>query len=91
MVDHINGNHKDNRLENLRLASPAENQWNRKMNSTSQTGVKGLSWDKTNSRWQCQINKNGKAHTFKTRDLLEAVAWLHRTRLELHGEFARNN
>jgi hypothetical protein len=45
-VDHINGNRRDNRRENLRLASKSQNQANRKLNKNSTTGYKGVSFDK---------------------------------------------
>jgi hypothetical protein len=48
MVDHINGNTLDNRRTNLRLVTPAQNQWNRRRNSTHKsTRYKGVCVTKT--------------------------------------------
>ena len=52
-VDHINGIRNDNHIENLRLATHQENQWNR-------TKAKGYTWNKRNNKWNAQIKVNGK-------------------------------
>jgi hypothetical protein len=43
-IDHIDGDRNNNRIENLRLAHPDQNQWNRKINdSYRSTDYKGCS------------------------------------------------
>ena len=42
VIDHVNGDVADNRLTNLRASGPRENAWNRKANSGTLTGMKGV-------------------------------------------------
>lgn len=92
-IDHINGDPTDNRLENLRLATVSQNNMNMRRRKDNKAGVKGLCWvsrkDRPNGRWCARVTANKETHKFYTTDLLEAVAWLHRTRAKLHGEFTR--
>lgn len=89
LVDHINGDTHDNRLENLRLASRSQNMMNSKRRTDNKTGLKGLHWIAAKGRWQGTIWKDKKVFTKSSTDLLEVAAWIHRTRSELHGEYAR--
>lgn len=41
-IDHIDGNPSDNRIENLKVSSLAENQKNRQMQSNNTSGVTGV-------------------------------------------------
>lgn len=59
-VDHKNGNRDDNRWENLRSVTEAENQKNRGMNSNNSSGFKGVSWNKNSRKWQVFIKVGGK-------------------------------
>jgi len=52
-VDHINGIRNDNSIENLRLVSNQENQWNR-------TKAKGYCWNKAAKKWRARIQVDGK-------------------------------
>ena len=51
-VDHINRNPLDNRIENLRVLTNQQNQFN--------TNAKGYYWNKQNNKWHAQIRINGK-------------------------------
>jgi hypothetical protein len=51
-IDHINRNRSDNHINNLRLVSQNENQWNR--------NGKGFAWHKASNKYQAQIQCNGK-------------------------------
>ena len=51
-IDHIDRNKEDNRIENLRLVTRQENQFNR--------NARGYSWCKQNKKWRALIYINGK-------------------------------
>ncbi len=57
VCDHINGDGLDNRKENLRPATRAQNSWNRgKSRVISCSRYKGLAWDKQDKRWEVWIS-----------------------------------
>ena len=60
IVDHISGNTLDNRRENLRICTPAENSRNYKKPKTNTSGYKGVSWDKKSLKWRAAIGFNNK-------------------------------
>lgn len=61
ILDHINGNRRDNRICNLRDASIGENNQNSFVsNSGSTSAFRGVSWFKTRSKWRATININHK-------------------------------
>lgn len=62
-VDHINGDPRDNRRQNLRLASSSENNRNRKKHSRNTSGFKGVSFKKSTGKWQARIRYNNATHS----------------------------
>ena len=60
-VDHINGNGLDNRKANLRLATPAQNNWNSKSGmGRGKSRYKGVKWHKHSKKWVVTIGVNGR-------------------------------
>lgn len=89
--DHINGVTTDNRRENLRICSHAENMRNRKPRKT-QSGYKGVKWHKGSRVWRAFIRYEGKSyHPGQSKDPAQAAKKYDRKARELHGEFARTN
>lgn len=60
VIDHINGNHYDNTIENLRLVTQAENSKNRSTRKDNTSGHVGLYWRNSKRKWQVYIGVNGK-------------------------------
>lgn len=59
-VDHINGDPLDNRRENLRVCTHAENLKNRKLNKNNKSGYKGVRWHVKDKKWRAEIQTLGK-------------------------------
>lgn len=59
VIDHINGVRSDNRLENLRNVSWAENNLNLGLRRKNQSGANGVRWSK--GAWQAEIRAGGKS------------------------------
>jgi hypothetical protein len=56
-IDHINGIRSDNRIENLREATNAENRQNQKVPKNSTSGHIGVNFDKRYGKWRARIKK----------------------------------
>jgi len=56
-LDHINGQRDDNRVENLRSATRAENAGNSKRRADNTSGFKGVYWNAQRSKWQAKIRR----------------------------------
>lgn len=65
VIDHINGNPLDNRIENLRESTPQDNAKNMFAPITNTSGVVGVHWSATRCRWVAQgyVTEDGKAKT----------------------------
>lgn len=59
-IDHIDGNPHNNKWDNLRQASHAENMRNRKRKFDSHTGIKGVVRDYRSDTWHVHMMINGK-------------------------------
>src|SRR5574343_1897382 len=91
VVDHINGNGLDNRKENLRICTIAQNI----MNSSKRKGVtyskfKGVTWDKMDKTWIAYIMFNRKRiHIGCFKSEIEAACAYNVAAIKYFGEFAR--
>lgn len=59
-IDHINGNSLDNRKNNLRICTNAQNTKNRKASKNNTSGYKRVHWDKHTNKWIAGITINRK-------------------------------
>ena len=75
VIDHINGDKCDNRIENLRHCTQSINSRNAAMPATNTSGDVGVCWDKHKRKWRAAAMVNQKTiflGNFATKD--EAVA-----------------
>lgn len=91
MVDHIDGDPANNRAENLRAATPAQNLQNAKRRVDNASGVKNVSWHKSRQKWQVQLRVGGRqTHIGLFDTLAEASAVAEQARQDTYGDFARH-
>lgn len=91
-VDHINNNPLDNRKENLRLCSPTQNGYNRKLNKNNTIGYKGVTWHKRDKRFQASIKVAGKKiHLGYFKNAEDAAEAYNKAAIKYFAEFAKLN
>lgn len=90
VVDHIDGNPLNNKIENLRAASLSQNQQNAKLAKTNTSGLKGVHFDKRDKVWIVQIWANGKRINHRHKDCITAEQDARELREKYHGAFARH-
>lgn len=61
-IDHKNGDPTDNRIDNLREATDAENKQNLVKYKNNSSGFMGVTFHKESGKWLARINKGGKAY-----------------------------
>jgi len=89
-TDHQDGNSLNNRRLNLRYASTAQNQRNRKLQINNTSGAKGVSWDPHRRKWRAMIAVDGRDRILgRFRTIEEAASTYAAASKKLHGEFGR--
>ena len=89
IIDHIDGNSKNNLISNLREATHAQNAWNSKLHTKNTSKYKNVIFRKERNKWTCRIRINGKdimRGAFDTAE--EANIFACKLRKEMQKEFA---
>lgn len=90
VVDHINRDKLDNRLENLRIITQKENSYNRNKNSNSKNTYKGIK--KSGNTFTATVNKDGQKYEINNiPDEKEAAKIYDAMAEELFGQYAGKN
>jgi hypothetical protein len=89
-IDHINGVKDDNRIANLREATATQNMRNIDAPKHNTSGIKGVCYDKRNSKWMAYIVVNGKFKNLgRYANLEDAGKAYENYSLSTFGEFTR--
>lgn len=89
-VDHINGTPDDNRWDNLREASNAENCRNTRRRQNNTSGTKGVTWDARRGKWNANICVNRRYIFLGYFEDIEAAAAAYAAASQkYHGAFGR--
>lgn len=91
-VDHANKDTLDNRRANLRVATRAQNMWNRGRTRANRSGFKGVHWDRREKKFRAGIRCNGAYRSLGYfYSAYDAARAYDKAARRLHGEFARLN
>ncbi len=89
-LDHKNGKPADNRLANLRLASPLQNAWNASRRRDNSSGYRGVTWANDRNQWRAFIQVNRQKINLGCFDTInQAVAVRRQAELRYFGEYVR--
>lgn len=91
-VDHINHDKLDNRRENLRLVTHAQNMWNQQKRADNKSGFRGVSWSSRKRKFVAQIKVNGQHYFLGHYDSPADASKAYETKSkELHGVYKFGN
>jgi hypothetical protein len=89
LIDHANCDKRDNRIENLREATLAQNACNQTPRADNKSGFKGVSFHSQRRKWRAYISSNGRQRSLGLFDTKEAAHVAYRAAAkECHSEFA---
>lgn len=89
-IDHMNGDPRDNRINNLRPASKAQNAQNQRRSAKNSSGHKGVSWSRHKQRWRAAIKVDDRSiHLGYFRELAAAAEAYRSAAARYFGDFAR--
>jgi hypothetical protein len=90
MIDHINGNKLDNRIENLRECNSFQNSANKAKTVLNTSGHKGVHKQKNSNKWRAQIQIGStRKHLGYFDNILEAKKAYDNEAILHYKEFAR--
>lgn len=88
-VDHQDTDGLNNRWDNLREATHAQNGHNQGLRVTNKSGVKGVSWSAERGKWFASITINGREKGLGRFNTIEEAAAARRAaEANYHGDFA---
>jgi hypothetical protein len=91
-IDHIDGNPRNNNIQNLREATHQQNSFNTKLRKDNTSGFKGVSFNKVSNKWVAQATLNQVNYylgLFVNKD--DAINTAKTFRETHHKEFARQS
>ena len=90
VIDHIDGDTGNNKIENLRPATVSKNSMNCKISIANTSGVKGVSWHKTTGKWAAYVRINGRQAALGLHDhIFDAACARRSAEMTYYGEFVR--
>jgi hypothetical protein len=90
IIDHIDLNGKNNRIENLRAASKTQNEANRKRSANNTSGYKGVYPRGNSGKWFSRIHVSNKMISLGTYDTPELAHKAYtEAAIKYFGDFAR--
>ena len=91
-TDHANGNGLDNRKSNLRICTPAQNQYNSRVRAGGTSKYKGVLWRRERGKWISVLRISGKhIHLGTFTNEIDAAIAYDSAAIKYFGEFARTN
>lgn len=91
IIDHIDRNPSNNKIENLREVTRSQNQINRKIFKNNKSGHKNVTWNKKDCKWRVYLRLNNKQMYFGSYYDIDYAKFIAETiRYKYHKEFANN-
>ena len=80
VIDHINDNPLDNRLENLQVVTSRENVWKKQIKKSSK--YRGVCWHKSTNKWRAKISVKYKTYWLGIFDTEEQASAVYENKLK---------